>query len=137
MKLNCLEEPKVVANELFDPDKFYMQLHDKLARVNHPMKAYLISPKSSVEQITSNYSLYPNSPTLTLTLPQGYSPKRPHLRRKSSPILTETHANSPNPSNSRRHSVDALEKKGLQQDTQTSKASKHGKYTRKCLNHTP
>ena len=38
VELNCLEEPKVVANEIFGPENFYVQLHDKFARVNHPMK---------------------------------------------------------------------------------------------------
>lgn len=108
VELNCLEEPKIVANEIFGTDKFYMQFHDKSTRVNHPMKAYSISPiPTSMEHVTgSKPSLYPNSPTLTL--PQGYSPKQPHLRRKSSPMLTQPI--SPKPTNSRRHSVDALEK---------------------------
>ena len=26
------------ANEIFGPENFYMQFHDKFARVNHPMK---------------------------------------------------------------------------------------------------
>ena len=111
VELNCLEEPKVVANEIVGPENFCMKFNDKFARVNHPMKAYSISPRtSSMEQITgSKTSLYPNSPTLTLS--QGYSPKRPHLRRKSSPILTQAY--SPKLPKSRRHSVDVLEKGGF------------------------
>ena len=113
VELNCLEEPKAVANEILGPENFCMQFHDKFARVNHPMKAYSISPKtSSMEQITgSKHSLYPNSPTLTLS--QGYSPKQPHLRRKSSPILTQPQVYSPKLPQSRRHSVDVLEKGGF------------------------
>ena len=107
MELNCLEEPKVVANEIFGPENFY-----------HPLKAYSISPKtSSIEQITaSKPSLYPNSPTLTLS--EGYSPKQPHLRRKSSPILTQPQVYSPKLPQSRRQ-IDVLEKGGF------SKIPKH------------
>ena len=64
-----------------------------------------------MEQIACSNSLYPNSPTLTVS--QRYSPKRPHLRRKSSPMLNQPISISPIPSNSRRHSVDALEKGGF------------------------
>ena len=107
VELNCLEEPKVVANEMLGVDKIHMQFHDKFARVNHPMRADSISPKTSMEQQPcSKPSLYPNSPTLPL--PQGHSPKRPHLRRQSSPMLTQPI--SPKPTNTRRHSVDVLDK---------------------------
>ena len=87
VELNCIEEPNAVSNAIY-------------------------GPKTSMEQITgSRHSLYPNSPTLTVS--QGYSPKRPHLRRKSSPMLNQPISISPKPSNSRRHSVDALEKGGF------------------------
>ena len=82
VELNCIEGPNAVSNAIF-------------------------GPITSMEQIAgSKNSLYPNSPTLTVS--QGHSPKRPHLRRKSSPMLNQPISISPIPSISRRHSVDAL-----------------------------